>query len=283
MSNTLIKTFPISTGEPVFLRGTTNWLTVDVIAMPEISEVNCEARAYFLDEAALADTVRFWAEGNTVFFEALPTFVKAIGPGRQPRLTVTVPEGCNLALVATSGTLRVEGGVGEAQVRTQSGSIRIESAQSVVADATSGSIRLGRVGGARAHANSGSISAQSVHGPFDLQASSGSISVEDLIGEGRVAAKSGSIRIGDLTGDLTATANSGSIRIGRFFQGHLTLETTSGSQKIGIAAGTAVLVDASVRGGVVRSDLGGADPAQHQRTGEIFARAGHGTIRIHRA
>lgn len=282
MSEAITQTFLLPEGTVPVLRGTSRWVSVDVTARPGIRQIECEATSNFLSLGDLDDLIRFWQQDGTVFFEVAPMTLR-MRFGQNVRISVVVPEGTEVAIQANSGSVRMEGSYGPVTAQVSSGSLRLDRALTLSAEAHSGSVRAGGCGPTRVHVSSGSVTIESVAGGFDFEASSGSVRLGSLRGEGEIRTNSGSIKVGTFGGVLRATAGSGSIELAQLTEGAFFGDTRSGSQKIGVAQGTAVLVDAHASSGNVRSNLEGADPGQYERTAEIHAQARSGSIRIYRS
>jgi len=159
------------------------------------------------------------------------------------RVTVTMPPDLNLSVDSSSGSVTIDGDLGDAEVDcdassgsitvrgamrefnadTSSGSIKAEVArplENFTADASSGSIRLtGGAYTASVDTSSGSITLAGLHGDADVGASSGSITAQwDSIPPGasiKAGASSGSVTLRlppgtEISG--TASTSSGGIR-----------------------------------------------------------------------
>lgn len=111
------------------------------------------------------------------------------------RVRVKVPEGTQVIIGSTSGSVRVRGRAGVVAVTTSSGSVSIETAESVDVRTHSGSVRIGEVsqgcrvstasarvevgrcGPAEVTTRSGRIHLRSVHGPARAHCVSGRIAL----------------------------------------------------------------------------------------------------------
>lgn len=297
--NTHIERFAMPPEAVPAIRGTAHSVTVTVTSSPLADEVTCELRSKRMSVEQMTDRARFWQEGATVHFEVNPTHSFPLGMNFT--IEVTVPEGAEIGIKSSSGSVRLsgsfsdvladaasgsihlEGTYGDVQAQTTSGSIGVQSAGTLIAESTSGSIKIGQAGPTRAQTSSGSIKATEITGAFTFASVSGSVKVGSSTGDGAVETRSGSIQIGTVAGSVQVGATSGSVRIGSLFAGAVDAQTSSGSLTIAVAPGTAVLVDVEAGSGTVSSDLQGADPAAHQRTAQVKARTRSGSIRLLKA
>lgn len=94
----------------------------------------------------------------------------------------------------------------------------------------------------------------------------------------------GDIMIDRAVGDVNATTSTGSLRIGEAREGVLDLKSAMGEIEIGVAEGTAALVDARTSVGTITSHLANSgEPAPGTPTVKVRARASVGDIVIHRS
>lgn len=294
-----IQRFALPVGSMATITGRARSVSVTVKTSNEVEEVVCELRSRRLSAEQMAERVTISQQESVIHFEVNPLRTSPLA--MHFSIEFTVPVGAELDIQSSSGSISVFGTLGnvraqassgsvslegeclDAELRTTSGSIGVDRATQLFAESTSGSIRIGDGGPTKAHASSGSVNVRSVVGTYDIGSTSGSIKVGRVDGQGAINSVSGSIVVGSVSGGLKAEASSGSIRIASLFQGALTAQTRSGSVAIGVAPGTAVLVDAQAGSGVVHSDLQGTDPAAHERTAGIVAKTSSGSIRLSRA
>ncbi|MFO7694593.1 MAG: DUF4097 family beta strand repeat-containing protein [Vicinamibacterales bacterium] len=129
---------------------------------------------------------------------------------------ITVPADTTLAAHTGSGSITVGALAGPADVRSGSGTIRVEGAASLEASTGSGSIHAASIAGpVKATSGSGGISiAQTGKGDVTVSASSGGISLTGVNGAARVRSSSGGITIdGRPAGPWSLHASSGGINM----------------------------------------------------------------------
>lgn len=122
-------------------------------------------------------------------------------------LTVTVPEGIDMDIVDSSGSLTVKN-IGSLRVVDGSGSIDIDNADgSVIINDGSGSLAVSNVGNhLKIEDGSGSIQAKHIGGSVLISDSSGSISVKHVGGAVNIVEDgSGSISVADISGDFVVS------------------------------------------------------------------------------
>jgi hypothetical protein len=127
---------------------------------------------------------------------------------------VTVPSATKLAARTGSGSIVVGAIAGPAEVKSGSGSIKVDGAGSLEASTGSGSISAMAVAGpTKASSGSGSITVtQAGKGDVIVSASSGGITLKGVDGAARVNSSSGSIAIeGRPAGPWSINASSGGI------------------------------------------------------------------------
>ncbi|MBK7819625.1 MAG: DUF4097 family beta strand repeat protein [Tessaracoccus sp.] len=269
-------------------------------AVPGLSRVLVTIQATGTRAEEVADSVAVTAGPRRVDIE-VPKTARFLGAATSLRLRVEVPEGTDLHIASGSGDVDAIGGYRAVEAHLGSGDVRVDHARRADIGTGSGNVRLGTAARAELHTGSGSIivedigelragtgsgviRARAVTGALEASTGSGSIGVAQLAGAGRVETGSGSVRIGDVDGDVDATTGSGSIAIDRLRGGRVSTNTASGSQRIGVAEGTALKVDANSVSGRVTSELGQvSDGEGFARTAEVVARSISGGITFRRA
>jgi DUF4097 and DUF4098 domain-containing protein YvlB len=120
-----------------------------------------------------------------------------------------------------------------------------------------------------------------IGGRAEVKNSNGDTRIGDSAGPLRVKSANGSITVGRARGDVTATTANGNVSVGSAESGAVSLKTSMGRIDIGIASGTAAMLDLSTTFGVVRNGLDATDqPAAGDRTVEIHAQTSAGDIDV---
>jgi DUF4097 and DUF4098 domain-containing protein YvlB len=200
-------------------------------------------------------------------------------------VTIDLPTGSRLRAEAGVGTLRSTGQLAKCQAKIGAGEIDLENTGPVDLTTGAGGITVSVVNGsADVTAGSGRVRLTEIDGPAVVRNSNGETWIGAVTGNLQVSASNGGISIDRADSDVTAKTANGSLRIGRVSRGMTTLDTSMGEIEVGIAAGTAALVDAQTRLGSVRNGLAVTDrPEPADETAEVHARTAFGSIVIRRA
>lgn len=198
-------------------------------------------------------------------------------------VTATVPVGSALELETGSGDLRTQGHLSRAEIRTGSGDLGIDDVEDLRVTSGSGDVVVGAAGVAHVTAGSGDIRLGRSAARADLRTGSGDVEVDHATdvsaatgsGDVIVAAAGGSVQLGSGSGDLTVRS---------IVHGEVNAKAASGDVLIGIARGTAALLDCSSIAGRVSSDLeSGDEPAEGENGVVLRIRTVSGDIRVRRA
>ena len=200
-------------------------------------------------------------------------------------VTIDLPTGSRLRAEAAVATLRCTGRLDRCRAKIGAGEIDLENAGPVDLTTGAGGIGAGVVSGtAEVTCGSGRVRLTEIDGPAVVRNANGETWIGAVTGGLQASASNGSISVDRADGDVTAKTANGSLRIGRVSRGMATLTTSMGEIEVGIAAGTAALVDAQTRLGNVRNSLAVTDsPEPADETAEVHARTSFGDIVIRRA
>jgi DUF4097 and DUF4098 domain-containing protein YvlB len=200
-------------------------------------------------------------------------------------VTIELPTGSRLRVDAGVAALRCTGRLAECQAKTGAGAIDLENTGPADLNTGAGNISVGVVnGGAEVATGTGRVRLMEIDGPAAVKNSNGETWIGAVTGNLQVSSSNGNISVDRADGDVSARTANGSLRVGSIARGLTTLKTSAGEIEIGIAAGTAALIDAQTRMGRVRNSLavtGGAEPSDE--TAEVNARTAFGDIVIRRA
>lgn len=206
-----------------------------------------------------------------------------LGGGRELDLqvSVTVPDGTDLTTKLGSADLVTTGPLGLAALKSGSGDIRLEIANSEVQIETgSGDVSLGVVAGdLRAKSGSGDVAVQELGGSGSISTGSGDVEVHHASSDVHVKTGSGNLRIHHPEGDVSLTTASGDLTVDLMGTGQLAAKNVSGDIRVGVPGGVPVWTDVSTLNGSVRSNLAGAgQPAEGQEFLELRAKTVSGDI-----
>jgi len=211
----------------------------------------------------------------------LPLFGK---PGSVD-VAVDVPTASRLRADAGVAALRSTGRLADCRAKIGAGEIDLENTGPANLTIGAGGISVGVVNGrAEIHSSTGPVQLTEIDGPAVIRNANGEIWIGEVTGDLQLSASNGAISVDRADGDVTAKTANGSLRIGRVSRGITSLTTSMGEIEIGIAAGTAALVDAQTKLGSVRNGLAATDrPEPADETAEVHARTSFGDIVIRRA
>ncbi|QFG24464.1 DUF4097 family beta strand repeat-containing protein [Actinomadura sp. WMMB 499] len=232
------------------------------------------------------------AEHTRVEFEAGRLSVKTprykvrslVGAPPSVEVTIDLPAGSRVDGKG-GGHFRGEGRLGDTDLDTAAGFVRLQQTGRLKVRAAVGEISVNRaVGGVEVVSSTGKIWLGEIDGASSVKTSNGDITVGELAGEARLVTANGDIRVGRSRAELDAKTAHGSVRIGEAISGSATLETGFGEVEIGVPEGTAAWLEVSSEHGNVRSELDAADdPGGSVELVEIRARTRFADILVRRA
>ncbi|MFE5810576.1 DUF4097 domain-containing protein [Streptomyces sp. NPDC056491] len=198
---------------------------------------------------------------------------------------VALPQGSRLVGTLEMGDLSCKGTLGECEVRTSAGDIRLDQAGAVRLKTQHGDVQLDTAAGdADITTGSGDVRVRMVGGTAEIKNSNGNTWLEDVVGDLRLRVANGSITVGRAQGSVSSKSSNGDVRIEEVARGTVALQTKAGDLEVGIRQGTAAWLDIHSQAGVVYSALGSAEgPAEGAETVKVHARTSLGDITIQRA
>ncbi|HUO13265.1 MAG TPA: DUF4097 family beta strand repeat-containing protein [Caulobacteraceae bacterium] len=208
-----------------------------------------------------------------------------LGAGGAIEAVVHVPATSAARLSTGSGTIETIGSLGEVSAASGSGVIRLGDCAEARARTGSGDISIASTtGSADAKTGSGKVSMGKVGGHATVMTGSGRTELGEVTGDAKVTAGSGSIEV-DRAGDsLEAFTASGKIEIGRVDHGRVRAKTVSGKVSVGVAQGSAALLDISTMSGRVHSELEpSAAPSDGEPQVELVISTMSGNVNVARA
>ena len=172
-------------------------------------------------------------------------------------VTVRLPEGALADLETVSGSVGADGHLGAVTVRTTSGDISLGPVDGdFVSHSTSGDITVGPVvGDADISTTSGSVRCGAVSRAAQVKTASGDVVVESAGHRLIAETTSGDVTVDQLADGCEMKTTSGDLRIRRLLAGKAELKTISGDVTIGVARGTAVMIDAESLSGSLSSEI----------------------------
>jgi len=208
-----------------------------------------------------------------------------IGHGGAIEAVAHVPLGSAAGLSTGSGAIETTGRLGEVTAGSGSGAIRLGDCAQARARTGSGDISIASTtGSADAKTGSGRVSMGKVGGDATVMTGSGRTELGEVTGDAKVTAGSGHIEVGQAGDSLEAFTASGKIEIGRVDHGRIRAKTVSGKVSVGVANGSAALLDITTMSGRVHSDLEPtAAPAEGEPHVELVISTLSGHVNVARA
>jgi DUF4097 and DUF4098 domain-containing protein YvlB len=199
-------------------------------------------------------------------------------------VTVEVPERSSLTADAGFADFRCDGTLGDVDIKTGAGSVRLDRAGAVRVRSGAGRVTVERSSGDADIVTAGDITLGTVAGNADVKNHTGKTRIGRVEGDVRVKSANGDITIDDACRDVTVKTANGDIRLGQVTRGSVSIETACGGLEIGIEEGTAAWVDANTSFGQIRNSLSPAgDPEQSAETVQVHARTSFGDVLISRS
>ena len=177
----------------------------------------------------------------------------SINWGGDVEVRVICPAGADLEFSGASADLSASGRFGKVSAKTASGDLALGS----VAD--------------KLHVKtaSGDVAIQRIESEGSVQTVSGDVEIECVEATLTMRTVSGDVEVGRVRAPLTVTTTSGDVAIKTVERGEVRVQSVSGDSRIGVAQGTGVWMDATSLSGDLKSELGVADDAPAETSGEI--------------
>jgi hypothetical protein len=210
---------------------------------------------------------------------------RLIGPSGVVDVAVELPTGSDVVMTGSYTQVLGEGRLGEVQVKTSGGDVRLDTTGPLRLTASHSSITVGRVeGNAEITSSSGSLRVGTVDGTAVLKNSHGTTTVGTVVGDLRVSGAHGDIDVTRAESSVVATTAHGTLRVADVARGTVQLETNYGAIEVGIREDTAAWLDVSSTHGQVRNRLAVSEtPEETEDTVKVRARTNWGTIDVLRA
>lgn len=200
-------------------------------------------------------------------------------------IEIDLPAGSQLRGDAAVATFHCTGRLGECRLKTAAGNVNVGETGPVKVKTSAGDITLERaVGETEVSTSSGAVRIEHVDGPAVVKNSNGDTWIGDITGELRVNAANGKIVVEHAHASVIAKTANGDVRLSDVTGGAVVAHTAAGKVEVGIHEGVAAWLDLSTSFGNVRSDLDASDrPVEGEDSVEVRARTAFGDITIRRA
>jgi hypothetical protein len=199
-------------------------------------------------------------------------------------VTIELPVGSHVHGALGVGDFDCDGRLGDCQIKTGLGRIRLDRAAKLNLKTGAGDITVDRAtGDAEVTAGSGDVRLRELDRSAVIKSSNGDTWVGAAGGDLRLNAANGNIAVDLAHASVAAKSANGDVRLGDVVRGSVVLETKIGDLEVGIREGTAAWLDVNSRFGHLHNALDAADvPETSAETVEVRARTSVGEIVIRR-
>ena len=207
------------------------------------------------------------------------------GGGESIDVQVELPAGSHVRGETGVAALRCQGRLGECRYKTGVGDIQLDQAGSVQLKTGGGDLTVEQaVGDAELTTGSGAVRIDRIDGAAVVKNSNGDTWIGEVTGDLRVNAANGKVSVDQAHATVAAKSANGDLRLGEVAHGAVLAQTGFGTVEIGIRDGVAAWLDLSTRFGNVHNDLDAAErPEPGDDAVEVRARTSYGDITIHRS
>jgi len=235
-----------------------------------------------LDWIADAEVAQY---GDQVVVRIHKSGITLFGFGGGVEAVIHAPLGSAATVSTGSGRIETIGRLGEVSASTGSGAIHLDECAEARARTGSGEIVIASAtGSVNAKTGSGRISVGKVGGDARITTGSGHAELAGAAGDASLTTASGNIEIGQAGDSLEAFAASGNVEIRRADHGLVRARTFSGRISVGVARGSAALLDISTMSGRVNSDLESTGaPNADEKQVELVLNTMSGNVNVARA
>jgi hypothetical protein len=198
---------------------------------------------------------------------------------------IELPSGSQLRGDAAVATLHSTGRLGDCNFKTSAGDIHIGDAGSVQLKTSVGDITVDQaVGDAEVTTSSGAVRIDSIEGAAVVKNSNGDTWIGDVTGDLRASSANGNIVVDQAHAAVVAKTANGDVRLDEVARGAILVETARGRVEIGVVDGVAAWLDLKTGFGRVKNGLNDApQPEAGEDTVEVRARTAFGDITISRS
>jgi Putative adhesin len=204
--------------------------------------------------------------------------------GGSVSVSIELPAASDVHGTAGLADFHCDGPLGECQIRTGLGDIRLDRTQGLIIKSATGDISVDHVTGhADVKAGSGDVRVRELDSTAVIKSSNGDTWIGVAGGDLRVNAANGNIAVDLAQATVGAKSANGDVRLGEVVRGSVVLETRLGDLEVGIREGTAAWLDVRSTAGKVHNALEAADaPEPSTETVEVRARTTVGNVVIRR-
>jgi len=205
--------------------------------------------------------------------------------GESIDVQIDLPAGSDVRGQAAVAALHCTGRLGECHFKTSAGDIQVAQAGPVQLTTVVGDITVEQaVGDVELTTGSGAVRIDSIDGTAVVKNSNGDTWIGEVTGDLRVNGANGKIVVEQALATVAAKTANGDVRLSEVTRGAVLAQTARGKVDIGIRNGVTAWLDLDTRFGHVTSDLDAAErPEAGEGAVEVRARSSFGDITIRRA
>lgn len=197
-------------------------------------------------------------------------------------IDAVVPAGSSLVVESGSGDVRTSGQLGDVDARSGSGDVDVADAGGLHVTAGSGDVTVESADRVKVTSGSGDVKVGRVASRAELRTGSGDIAVQETT-DLSIVTGSGDAVIGATAGFVEMSTGSGDLVLRRASDGEVHAKSASGDVVVGVARGTAAMLDCSSISGRVSSDLESGDAPGEGELGVVLRlRSVSGDVRVGR-
>lgn len=223
--------------------------------------------------------------GDEVVVRIHKSGLSLFGLGGGIEAEIHCPLGSAAGLTTGSGRIETTGRLGEVNAESGSGRICLDDCAEARVRTGSGDIVIASAtGSVNAKTGSGRVSVGKVGANARITTGSGHAELAGAAGDAKLTTASGNIEIGQAGDSLEAFAASGNVEVRRADHGRVRAKTFSGRISVGVARGSAALLDISTMSGRVNSELeAGGAPQGDEKQVELVLNTMSGNVNVARA
>ena len=207
------------------------------------------------------------------------------GRGESIDVKIELPAGSQIRGDAAVTKVHTVGRLGDVTFKTSAGDIHLARAGAVQLKSSVGDITVEQaVGDSEVTTSSGAVRVDAVDGALVVKNSNGDTSIANVTGDLRASSSNGSIVVGHAGASVVAKTANGDVRLDEVTRGAILAETARGRVEVGVSEGVAAWLDLKTSFGRVTNSLdAAAQPAAGESTVEVRARTAFGDITISRS
>ncbi len=223
--------------------------------------------------------------GDEIMVRVRKTGILLFGMGGSIDAVIHAPLGAEAMLATGAGRIETTGKMGAVRASSGAGVVSIEEATNADVNTGAGDINIGSASGSvEIKTGSGRVRVGTVGADARISTGAGDAEIGEFAGEARMKTAAGDIEVGQSGKTLDTFTAAGQIRVRRADHGLVRAKSLAGGISIGVARGTAALLDVSTMHGRVHSELEpGEEPGASEKQVELVISTMSGNVNVARA